>query len=491
MAELQNHQNPNTSNVGEFDTYHQLIMAQELQELQHDVMVSLSLMRFKWQRDNYSIPEDRPLKDVVKILLTILNWIASCFVTEPVGEVVATAVSAEEGHITFYIASNRGRPREEDKEQGETFMQLVRYTIGLTDISLITRQLLFIISPSIYRRFARKVNLILNIDAPEVSVQDRFNAIVDRWAEGGNMEDDEHFLSHSKSDFAEDIDGNERLKRVFDHIVSTATEYSKDSPTDVEICRSRIADFTVEVAALLHTKFSKSFDNLGGQNGNPIHRCEQDFIWILRLERRLLRVARYLTGAIVFARIGLPFIRDVLGANGTRTFQHGGPGVEIVWVGEQPGVLPPNHGCDVEMKLPPMTTLDRLFDLYGYEATDAEIPLETMKDIEELWSHPGSIKPCLHCELQMILFLQKSNIEVKENAIGNNKLMCYACNKYMEKTWWDRWVLSGTSGKPHNGWLVPPSDLGATVASNIKERTGFLVGQLAKKLGRSQDDYYD
>ena len=38
----------------------------------------------------------------------MLNWIANIFVTEPFGDVVATALSAEQGQIMFYIAANRG-----------------------------------------------------------------------------------------------------------------------------------------------------------------------------------------------------------------------------------------------------------------------------------------------------------------------------------------------------------------------------------------------
>lgn len=35
--------------------------------------------------------------------LMMLNWIAACFVTEPVGDAVSTAVSVEQVRITIYI----------------------------------------------------------------------------------------------------------------------------------------------------------------------------------------------------------------------------------------------------------------------------------------------------------------------------------------------------------------------------------------------------
>lgn len=43
-------------------------------------------------------------------------------------------------------------------------------------------------------------------------------------------------------------------------------------------------------------------------------------------------------------------------------------GVEIVWVGDESGVLPDNHGHAVEMILPPMGFLNKLFDKFDYTA---------------------------------------------------------------------------------------------------------------------------
>jgi len=92
----------------------------------------------------------------------------------------------------------------------------------------------------------------------------------------------------------------------------------------------------------------------------------------------------------------------------------------MVWVGGESGVLPYNHGLEVEMNMCPMEFLNKLFDKFGYTA-DSEgeknnpvIPPETIADIKKLWEVPGSIKPFLHCEMQMILYLQANNVQILE-----------------------------------------------------------------------------
>jgi hypothetical protein len=95
--------------------------------------------------------------------------------------------------------------------------------------------------------------------------------------------------------------------------------------------------------------------------------------------------------------------------------------------------------------------------IYVVEGEPEKNPGITDADIGKFWEIPGSIKPFLHCEIQMILYLQANNIQIQENAIGCSKLMCWACNAYMEKANKKRgknaWLLSGTSEKPHHAWL--------------------------------------
>jgi hypothetical protein len=61
------------------------------------------------------------------------------------------------------------------------------------------------------------------------------------------------------------------------------------------------------------------------------------------------------------------------------------------------------------------------------------------------------------------------------NVIGVSKLMCWACNTYVEEVNKCRkvvdskepYVLSRTSGKAHKAWLIPPGELHDVVVSSI------------------------
>ena len=479
-------------------------MSQEpeyIMDKQRDTMVILRFMLFERQRKDRSESNLNrgPSKGKESKILAMLNWIAACFVTEPVNDVVATAVSAEQGRIIVYIATNRGRSRDQDRENGETFKKLLRETIAQSDHKSIVQQLMKVVSPIIYHRLVRKVSLITGIDkaeSPKSLVQDRFDAIVDRWVDSGNVEDDAGFLSHSaKAKYGfppPSTDRNQRLKDIFGRIVSTADTSAKDShPVDDETRQSRVTIFTTEATTLLKSKFFKSFDP-GLESKNPIRHPDKDIIWILRLRRRLWHVACYLTQLGNFARSGLLFIKKNLGEDGVRKFADGGPGVEIVWVGDESGVLPNNHGRAVEMNLSPMGCLNKLFDKFDYMAEGEKkvpaIPPDTLTDIRRFWAIPGSIKPFLHCELQMIIYLEAKNIRIQDNAIGCSKLMCWACNAYMEKVNKERggnaWVLSGTSEKPHYAWLIPSGVLGDAVVSDIMKRLECLVSRFAIEFGR-------
>jgi hypothetical protein len=366
---------------------------------QRDTMAILRFMLFERQRKDRSDFDRGPSKGKESKILAMLNWIAACFVTEPVNDVVATAVSAGQGRIIFYIAANRGRPRDQDRENGETFKKLLQETIGQGDHKSIVQQSMKVVSPIIYHRLVRKVNLITEIDkteSPKSLVQDRFNAIVDRWVDSGNMEDDPVFLSHS-ADLGftpPSMDGNQRLKHVFGRITSTATTdaSAKGDPADDKTCWLRVANFTTEAVTLLESKFFESFEKPGPES-NPISYPDKDFIWVSRLRRRLWRVARYLTQLGNFARFGLPFIQKILGEDGSKVFADGGPGVEVVWVGDEFNVLPNSHGHAVEMILPPMGFLYKLFDKFDYmvegENKVPAIPPETLTDIGRFWEIPG------------------------------------------------------------------------------------------------------
>jgi len=87
-------------------------------------------------------------------ILSVLKWIATCFVTDPIGDGVAAALSTEQDQITFYLATHRGQPRPEDKANGTHFIHLLRETISQTNVLSTTTQLIATLAPRLYTRFS-------------------------------------------------------------------------------------------------------------------------------------------------------------------------------------------------------------------------------------------------------------------------------------------------------------------------------------------------
>ena len=139
------------------------------------------------------------------------------------------------------------------------------------------------------------------------------------------------------------------------------------------------------------------------------------------------------------------------------------------------------------MSLSPIEFLNKLFDRFKYTTKgEKKPPPETVADISKFWV--SGIRPFLHCELQVILYLQANKIQVQDNAIGNTKLMCWACNKYVARANKDRgtnaWRLSGTSEKSHYAWLIPSSPLGDVVVGDVMMGLRPLVSRFAAEFGR-------
>jgi len=452
------------------------------------MVVTLALMRLVWKVDGRL--EEPHLYEYSK-MLSMLNWIATCFVTDPVGDGVATALSTEEDQIILYIATHRGQPRPDDKAYGAHFIQLLRETITQTNVSSTTNQLVATLAPRLYTRFARKVDMIRKMDEPSEPVEVQFNRIVDQWAADNNMEDWTFFLTESLHlGSVEHENGNQRLKSVFNAIVSMARADAKsDLPQDEQTRRSRVFTFALSAFTLLKSRF---FTRIDGYEKESILRGSKEFIWILRLRRRLWRLASYYKDAWTFAETAFPFFRRILKPDGIATFQQGGSGIKIVWIGDQPGVLPNPHPDTVVIKQSPETLLNELF--IKFEEEDEPLPVippETKKDLENLWHEDIAIDICLHCELQMIAYLEANHIQIQGDSIGSSKLMCWACDAYVEKVnanrkrnGEDRWVLSGTSHKLDPRWLIPPTPIGEDVASDLRSRLRSSIEWLAAILHR-------
>jgi hypothetical protein len=430
-------------------------------------------------------------------LLSILDWVAICFVTDPIGDAVATALSIEDDQITFYVATHRSQTRPEDRENGANFIQLLRDVIGQTDVSKITGQIMITLAPRFYSRFTRKIDMIRMMErgdnnGPSEPVEVRFNRILDRWAAAGNMEGSTYFLEESLYHGAlEEENGNQRLKTVMKFMASELHHDANTTPKDDEERRSWIITLSLIAFALIKSDFILNF--FMTTSGNPIPRLDSDFQWILQLRRRLMRVSCYYNDASVLAADGLPFFRRILGPDGVES---GGPGIQIVWINDQPGVLP---NSAVVLKKSPETYLNGLFMDCSYGRDDRPFPVippENKNHLENLWHADETISIHLHCEIRLITYLEENGIRIKGCHIGNSKLMCTGCNTYIARVNEKRalifqWVLSGTSCKPHHRWILPRNPVGEKVVRDLKKKLFDLLDQLEPIPTTAVDEHVD
>ena len=255
-------------------------------------------------------------------------------------------------------------------------------------------------------------------------VKVRFNQIVDQWAAGDNMEDGAFFMAESLYLGSVESDGNQRLKSVFNAIVSMAgADANIGLPQDDETRRSEIFTFSVSALALVESNFFRRFE----RDQQHISWC--DSMWILQLRRRLWRLADYYKGAFTFIEVAFPFFRRILGSDGIAMFQRGGSEIKIIWIGDQPGLLPNPHPDTIVIKQSPEAFLNGLFMEFGCGYEDEPLPAvppEHKKDIENLWHEDVAINVYLHCELQMIAYLEENCIQIQENSIGSSKPVCWA-----------------------------------------------------------------
>jgi hypothetical protein len=173
-----------------------------------------------------------------------------------------------------------------------------------------------------------------------------------------------------------------------------------------------------------------------------------------------------------------------------------------VWVGQpglDPDTLPKNHGMKYEIKERPQELFGKLLREFGFMEQTQNKEQSLMTDLGNLWSKPKpnftpNFVPFLHCELQLISYLDRRNITVHINLIGVSKLMCWACNVYVKEVNKRRKddrkepynVLSGASDKVHHAWLIPPGELRDVVVEIVHDALKVAISNLAQELGHER-----
>ncbi|KAF8334527.1 hypothetical protein F5887DRAFT_650365 [Amanita rubescens] len=451
----------------------------------------------------YSLPQENqdPVEaedDLPSRMVSILSWIAICLVRDPQGDAVAAALSVRSGTIMLYLARTRGLPDERDIENGREFLFALRRAMAQKDPGSATDTLFKTTISISHRRFASKVGAIARMEplarGGSSKVVERFNTIVDRWVASGGVENDTCLLNFARElrIIATESSGATVLKLVFRRLVDLI-EKGLDYLSSGRDKQAWAHSYCRCALILVYSNFFAQFETeKPSAKGSKWYGTSADLDWILKLWRRLWRVARYRVDAWSFATYGFQFIQEALGEQSYAEFLHDGGNIHITWVASgQSSILPRNHGCPYPLPEPPLPLLQSTLEKYGYPSLDLDetnpFHQEFADSVRNLWP-PGGAVPHLHCEIQLIKFFEQHETPVHRNYIGTSKLSCWACRAYIEQVNKKRaeaaepWSILGTSNKANYEWLVPADSFGLSVVDLIREELKQALGSLSKTL---------
>ena len=478
------------------------------QDVQFEITNALAFIQLNQRFSKLPFPKPPNATSEERRILSILDWIASFFVRDPIGDCVASALSVDDRKITLYLTANRGRPDDEDDQNGNRLISTLRQAFH--DPQSATR-LLFNSAISItYRRFYRKLDMVKNtrfplrkidskVSTPLVPPIEMFEKLVTKWTEAKGVEKNRQLINCAQTtpdlaSYESGKKGNNALMAFFKLFVEMIDSQRglSDLLEKDRFLEVAWAGFCMTAILLVFSDFFSrvvSNDVLAARFFNA-----DEHHWLRKLKQRLWRIARYRTDADSVATTGIKWIKRILGDEFTES------GFRVVWVvGLDCDTLPKNHGMKHEIRECPQELFKKFLRRFGFNESTQNKEQTYMTDLGSLWSKPNFISsfvPFLHCELQLISYLERHNIAVHMNLVGVSKLMCLACNAYVEEVNMDRKhcfkepynVLSGTSGKAHHAWLIPPGDRQCVVVAVVRNALKDAISSLAEKLGHQKKD---
>lgn len=420
----------------------------------------------------------------------ILDWIALCFVRE-VQDVVAVAIATQHQAVTLYIANNRGGPPgEEDIVTASTFLSTIRhgYASNVDKKVMAERlvQMLFLVTPT---RLQHKLFNIMAIKLPKSQAVDAstlqgwLDLLVSRWATRGGQETSVPITEYAADIFSDRARTLDALKHCFRFIMKNINGLLEMMSSDyvVEKVAGKFQTMVIYAMILLQSSFFRSlFDHTSGLHPPAL---SDEYGFLLKLWRRLYRVTRYEMGARLFVSAGMPLFRDVLGQDGMAKFLRGDGGLDIQWIGAGFSMLP-NHARPYIWPETPKARLIQLLKSRGFlERMDMAKLDEFLNspNVGRAWSNGAQIRPQYHCEVQLVNYLRHTSTEVNGKIIGVSKPICMACDLYLKQLSGEGWVVSGTSGKAHASWMIPPDTAGMAVALEIDRELNEVLTAVARK----------
>jgi hypothetical protein len=206
-------------------------------------------------------------------------------------------------------------------------------------------------------------------------------------------------------------------------------------------------------------------------------------LFLHELLKRLSDVACYKRGSVEFAFRGISYLKKVLGPDGVAKFMHKVGGIRVNWASSSAVHEPP------KIYQWPISPRERVAEILERDSLDLdELDCEMREHVvqtetvDNAWKTGNSVTPRLHCELRLIRYIEEHSVDVVDRALGTSQPTCWACYWYIKKLKSvPRWLMSHTSGKARNDWLLPPdgSDIGRIVLRALNKEMEHVVEEYA------------
>ncbi|KAF9467743.1 hypothetical protein BDZ94DRAFT_1304951 [Collybia nuda] len=449
-------------------------------KMEVDILIGLRIVEHLGRDQPTKNSTNHPKEDEI---LQILNWISLCIVSDSPSPYcdVAVAISAQPGNVTIHISSGSGSPSQHEHENIALFIDTLRCAF-LNDLgpSLIVRDFLGMLAHRALPQIIQKIRAVQKVEGggPEYTYK-RFYSLVCAWLHHRP----EGEISKGFVDLAveltrrEDQATNVMVQSFFDLLSYNIEDTQRTTPQEkYQHMVSAMASCDLLVS-------STFFDDV--INRDKPYRLSleiTDLLFLHELIRRLSQIACYQSGLEEFVDRGVPYLKHVLGCDGMENFKQGTGGIIVNWINTH---VPQNT---IKTRYWPISPSDKIGQVLATENLEVDHLNPEMREyicqtevVTGAWMQGEAITPKVHCELQLLLYLEERFIDVNGDAIGTSAPMCWACHCYIKKRNSRKWRISQTSGKARDDWCLPPGrpDLGAAVLRSLNKKVGRVVEEYA------------
>lgn len=413
-----------------------------------------------------------------KALLTLLDWLAQCFVSGARGDVIAAAIALITGSPTLYISNNSCKlAGSKIKELKSSIENLVTesfhsYQEGKlkTEESKRHAQNNFLIQTCTYSW----PRVIAKLKKAQYSSED----MTDKGVTGVKTNFERIYkLWHNKLHnipIPEDgkIELPEAQKNTLANLSYQLVQLCEEEIPQIGDIEERIyfLNKAIQIGiAILNSSIMLHISD--AEKRRSIGLSKEDVGFLGKLYRRLTRIIKFQAEVLRFLNEGLKTIVEIWNRR-TNKAEQDKFSLNVVFVfeaknqGFQRNVLHYRKTTVTSTKFYTVIKTIRDEAIKDIPDKSPQVLSQLDKKLRQLTDDGLVYEARYHCETTLVLFLSMNGITVERNVIGVSKYMCWSCTKFfgkLETLTKTRWLLSGSSGKSHHAWKYPTAALFTTV----------------------------